>query len=274
MRCPAKNSRFVMLPRDSSVSVFCSEEFTILFTWTSWLCTQELTEKILLTSLTHAHMAFIFRAQSVNELWRQDALNSRGPKTSPWVMGTTAHAASVCPRVSSFLCIEVEVKMGLSEKIHLFSFDTEQFNCTLQGSALRNSSSHCSYLSCGSHQLPDRSPKETLKQNLKTSLNSDSLIKTARVKLKWRSLHIGWEFLPECKVGKTERNPSLTLQSLFNVWKCFEWHWEKMSMFERKATSKISATKLLQLGSSDTVLWHSKQLFKTKPLQGSGSAWC
>lgn len=47
-----------------------------------------------------------------------------------------------------------------------------------------------------------------------------------------------------------------------------------MCGFERKATSKISASSLVQLGSTGTVLTQGKQLFQTKPLQGSGTAWC
>lgn len=42
----------------------------------------------------------------------------------------------------------------------------------------------------------------------------------------------------------------------------------------RVSTSKISASRILQLGLTGTVLIQGKQLFKTKPLQGSGSAWC
>lgn len=40
--------------------------------------------------------------------------------------------------------------MGLSEKIHLFCFDTEKVNYTLQALAFSNSFSPCPYLSCGS----------------------------------------------------------------------------------------------------------------------------
>lgn len=44
--------------------------------------------------------------------------------------------------------------------------------------------------------------------------------------------------------------------------------------FERKAANKISASSLVQLGSTGTVLTQGKQQLQTKPLPGSGTAWC
>lgn len=70
-------------------------------------------------------------------------------------------------------------------------------------------------------------------------------------------------------------------QLCFNLafyFKCSEMFWMTLRNyvcgFERKATHKISASRLVQLCSAGTVLTQGKQLCQTKPLQGSGSAWC
>lgn len=165
--------------------------------------------------------------------------------------------------------------MGLSEKIHLFCFDTEKVNYTLQALAFSILSHPAlSFLVA----LPDAWPipkGNSEVEALKISLKTDCLLKTARVKWERKCLHTEWEFLPMCKVGMTEeRNLTLTFYSIFSVWRCFEWLWEKMCVLERKAASKISASRLLRLGSTGTVLTQGKQLFKTKHTEGSGSAWC
>lgn len=70
-------------------------------------------------------------------------------------------------------------------------------------------------------------------------------------------LHTRWEFLPVCKVRLTEEsNSALTLHSIFNVQRCFEWHWEIMCVVLKERLP----TKSVQAGSCNCVLlawcWH------------------
>lgn len=148
-------------------------------------CTQELTEKKEFAYIPNTcTQACIFRAQSVNELWRQDVLNSRGPKTSPRVLGTTV-LLCIC---SCSHCLSQRLmhksKNGTLTQKNLTAPYKHQPSATLSHRALL-----WLLALLWLHQLPDWSPKEGLKWKLWRPLSRQSLLKIARLKWEWKSLH-------------------------------------------------------------------------------------
>lgn len=112
--------------------------------------------------------------------------------------------------------------MRQTDKTHLFSFDTEKFTAFYKHLPWATIF-HPAPSSLGSPPATWSIPRG--KSVVKT-LSRQTLLKTEMVKWEWESLHTRWEFLPVCKVRTTEEsNSALTLQSIFNVWRCFEWHW-------------------------------------------------